>query len=448
MQTLIMIAQLLTALSILVAVHELGHFLAAKAFGIRVDKFYLFFDFLFPMPSVMNFALFKKKIGETEYGLGWFPMGGYVQINGMVDESMNTEQLNQPPQPWEFRSKPAWQRIIVMLGGIIFNVILGIFIFAMISYHWGEKYHLNSSLKNGIVTSELAEESGFKTGDKLISVNGTAIVRFEEALNSHLIMADKITYHIEREGKEMDITMPGDFLKKLTRNTRSLFFTPRMEVDVEKVTPMSPAEKGGLLAGDHIIAINESPCKYFDEFQPLLLQNKDKKIKLSIIRGTDTMLLSINVDAAGKIGFLPTDKNFQYETVTYSLAESFPQGWHKAVEIIETQIMGWGKIFKGEIPVGKAVQGPVGIAQYFGPHWDWLNFWIITALISMGLAFANVLPIPALDGGHVVLLLVEMIIRRPLSIKFQERVQTVGLVILLSLMVLIFGNDIWNLFQK
>lgn len=448
MQTFIMIAQLLTALSILVAIHELGHFLAAKAFKIRVDKFYLFFDFLFPMPNLLKFALFKKQIGETEYGIGWFPMGGYVQINGMVDESMDTEQLNQPPQPHEFRSKPAWQRIIVMLGGIIFNVLLGIFIFAMISFYWGEKYHVNASLKNGIVASELAEETGFKTGDKLVSVNGTPITRFEEALNSKLIMADKITYTVERAGQMTEVTMPGDFLKKLTRNTRSVFFTPRMELYIDKIMPKSAAEAAGLQVGDKIYGIDSLRFSFFDEFQPLMQQCKDKTIQLQVVRAGDSLQIPVKVDAAGKIGFLPTDIHFQYENVTYSFFESFPHGWNKAVEIIETQILGWGKIFRGDIPIGKAVQGPVGIAQFFGPHWDWLNFWVMTALISLGLAFANVLPIPALDGGHVILLLIEMAIGRPLSVKFQERVQTVGMVILLSLMVLIFGNDIRNLFQK
>ncbi len=449
MQTFIMIAQLITALSILVVIHELGHFLAAKLFKIKVDKFYLFFDFLFPMPNLLKFSLFKIKKGDTEYGIGWFPMGGYVQIAGMVDENMNTEQLAMPPQPWEFRSKPAWQRMIVMLGGIIFNIVLGIFIFAMMSYAYGEKNLINSSVSHGIIPSELAQEIGFKTGDKLISVNQKPIVHFYDAMNLDVIMTDgEIKFAINRNNIDTAIVLPKDFLRKLTKGSREAFFKPRMELYVDKVVAGSAAEKGGLKSQDKIIAVDNIRFETFDEFQPMLKQFVDKETSLQIVRAADTLTLMVKVDEAGHIGFVTTDITQKFDVVEYGFFSSIPAGVGKAYETINAQFAGWGKIFKGDIPVNKAVQGPVGIAQYFGPVWDWANFWMLTALISLGLAFANVLPIPALDGGHVVLLLIEMISGKPISIKIQERVQTVGMVILLSLMVLIFGNDIWQIIKK
>ncbi|MFI5221143.1 MAG: RIP metalloprotease RseP [Bacteroidia bacterium] len=448
MQTFIMVAQLIAALSILVTVHELGHFLAARLFKIRVDKFYLFFDFLFPLPNVLKFSLFKIKKGDTEYGLGWFPFGGYVQIAGMVDENMNTEQLNQPPQPWEFRSKPAWQRMIVMLGGIIFNVLLGIFIFAMISYTYGEKFLINSSVKHGIAPSALAEEMGFHKGDRLISVNGKPIIHFEDALTGKLIMEDKVVYIVNRNGADTGIILPHDFLKKLTRGKRALFFLPRTQVFAKRVTFNSNADKAGLKSEDQIIAINGNYFNCYDEFQPLLRSNANKSASLVVLRRADTVRLKVNVAKDSTIGFQTYDKTFQYDSLQYSFFASIPNGMVKAYENIEMQFKGWGKIFHGDIPVNKAVQGPVGLAQFFGTTWDWQNFWWITALFSLGLAFANVLPIPALDGGHVVVLLIEMLIGRPLSIKIQERIQTIGMVILLSLFVLIFSNDIWNLISR
>jgi len=442
-----MIAQVIAALSILVLIHELGHFLAAKLFKIKVDKFYLFFDFLFPMPSVLNFALFKFKKGDTEYGLGWFPMGGYVQINGMVDENMGNQDLTKPAEPWEFRSKPAWQRMIVMLGGIIFNVILGIIIFAGIKYYYGEKLLLNSSVTKGIAPSELAQEMGFRMGDKIESVNGNKIIHLEDALNTQIIMSDNPVYTVNRNDSMVDLKLPNDFLKRLTKKTKGGFFMPRMELFVEKTIVGSAAEKAGFKPNDKIIGVDTISFDCFDEFQPLLMAYAGKQTPITVVRNTDTLKLVSNIGTDGKLGFIPTDKNWKFDTISYTLLASVPAGVNQAYETIASQIAGWGKIFKGDIPVNKAVQGPIGIAQYFGPRWDWLNFWMLTALISMGLAFMNFLPIPALDGGHVVLLIIEMITKKPISIKIQERVQTAGTIILLSLMLLIFGNDIFNLFK-
>ena len=318
MQTFIMIAQVIAALSILVLIHELGHFLAAKLFKIIVDKFYLFFDFLFPMPSVLNFALFKFKKGDTEYGLGWFPMGGYVQINGMVDENMGNQDLTKPAEPWEFRSKPAWQRMIVMLGGIIFNVILGIIIFSGIKYYYGEKLLLNSSVKKGIAPSELAQEMGFRMGDKIESVNGNKIIHLEDALNAQIIMSENPVYIINRNDSMVDIKLPNDFLKRLTKKTKGGFFTPRMELFVEKTNVGSAAEKAGLMPNDKIIGVDTNNINCFDEFQPLLIAYAGKETPITVIRNEDTLKLLANIGTDGKLGFMPTDKNWKFDTISYT----------------------------------------------------------------------------------------------------------------------------------
>jgi len=403
MQALIMAAQLILGISILVILHEFGHYLAARAFGIKVEKFYLFFD-------AWGVKLLSFKVGETEWGIGWLPLGGYVKIAGMIDESMDKEAMKLPAEPWEFRSKPAWQRLIVMIGGVVVNVITGIVIFAMMSYAYGEKYTVNSSLKNGIVPSEIAKEYGFQVGDKLISVNGVPVVRFEEALKIKHILGEGVVYQIERNGQLMEVKLPADFVKKFS-DAKADFFLPRMHFFVSEITPGFPAEKAGL-------AVN-----------------------------AETKVLSLKVEDNGRVGFKPDSKDFIYEVVEYGFWASFPAGLNKAAETIDAQIKGWGKIFKGDIAVNKAVQGPIGIAKFYGGEWIWSRFWLFTALISLGLAFMNILPIPALDGGHVIFLIVEMVIGRPLSEKFLERAQYAGMIILLTLMVLIFGNDIWGLFK-
>lgn len=439
MQTLIMTAQLILGISILVILHEFGHYLAARAFGIKVEKFYLFFD-------AWGVKLFSFKVGDTEWGIGWLPLGGYVKIAGMIDESMDKEAMKQAPQPWEFRSKPAWQRLIVMVGGVVVNIFTGIVIFAMMSYAYGEKYIKNESVKNGIVPSELAKEYGFEVGDKLISVNGSPIARFEDALKIEHILSEGVNYKIERNGTQIEIALPADFVKKFGDEKKD-FFLPRMQFFVNEITPSYNADKAGLKVGDVITQINDSAFTFFDEFQGILKTYTGKEIVFHVLRGTENLELTVQVDEAGRVGFKPDSKDFEYELVNYSFFGSFPAGYNKAVETIDAQIKGWAKIFKGDIAVNKAVQGPIGIAKFYGGEWIWSRFWMLTALISLGLAFMNILPIPALDGGHVIFLLVEMVIGRPLSEKFLETVQYIGMILLLSLMVLIFGNDIWGLLK-
>ena len=435
-----MIAQLLLGISILVILHEFGHYLAARAFGIKVEKFYLFFD-------AWGIKLFSFKRGETEWGIGWLPLGGYVKIAGMIDESMDKEAMKLPAQPWEFRSKPAWQRLIVMVGGVVINIIAGIVIFAMMSYTYGEKYIQNSSVKNGIVPSEMAKEIGFQTGDKLISVNGKLILRFENALKIEHILGDEVTYLIDRKGSNLEIKLPKDFIKKFS-SAKNDFFLPRMHFYVSEITPGYNAEKAGLKANDLIIKVDTQGFEFFDEFQQILKSNSGREVTLSLLRGNSPLTIKVQVDGNGRIGFKPDSKDFMYEIVQYSFFGSFPAGLSKAVETIDAQIKGWGKIFNGDIALNKAIQGPIGIAKFYGGEWIWSRFWLFTGLISLALAFMNILPIPALDGGHVIFLLVEIIIGRPLSDKFLERAQYAGMIILLSLMVLIFGNDIWGLFVK
>lgn len=441
MQGLIMAAQLIAGISILVILHELGHFWAARAFGIKVEKFYLFFD-------AWGVKLFSFKKGDTEYGIGWLPLGGYVKIAGMIDESMDTEQMAKPAEPWEFRSKPAWQRLIVMIGGVVMNIIAGVVIFAMITYTYGEKFTRNDSLKHGIVASELAQEAGFKNGDKIISVNNKPVVYFEDAFSSEELLAEKTTYIVQRNGADTAIILPSDFTKKFTSSNKAEFISPRFEFVVDETISGYPAEKGGVQKGDIFIGIDSTPVPYFDVFQQTLKTKAGKQSVFTVVRANDTVLLNIDVTSDGKIGIAPMPLGITYDSIQYGFFQSFPAGWNKAVETISVQIKGWGKIFSGDIPANKAVQGPIGIAKFYGGEWIWSRFWLFTALISLGLAFMNILPIPALDGGHVVLLLIEMITGKPISTKAMERIQTVGMVILLTLMVLIFGNDLIGLFNK
>ncbi|MFN4994881.1 MAG: RIP metalloprotease RseP [Bacteroidota bacterium] len=441
MQGLIMAAQLIAGISILVILHELGHYWAARAFGIKVEKFYLFFD-------AWGKKLFSFKRGETEWGIGWLPLGGYVKIAGMIDESMDKEAMKQPAQPWEFRSKPAWQRMIVMIGGVVMNIIAGIFIFAMMSYHYGEKYTLNSSLIHGIVASDLAEKIGFKDGDKLKSVNSKEIIYFENAFSSSEILGENTTYIVARNGIDTSILLPATFAKEYAESEKLDFLIPRFEFTIAETVSGLPADKAGLKPGDLILTVNNIPVPYFDLLQSVLKELAGKQATFSLLRNTDTIITEIEVTPEGKIGISPNPEALRYDTIQPSFLAAFPIGVKKAVETISAQVKGWGRIINGDIPANKAVQGPIGIAKFYGGEWIWSRFWLFTALISLGLAFMNILPIPALDGGHVVLLILEMIIGRPLSDKAMERIQTVGMIILLTLMVLIFGNDIWQLIAK
>lgn len=441
MQALIMAAQLITALSILVTIHELGHYWAARAFGIRVEKFYLFFD-------AWGFKLFSFKKGGTEWGIGWLPLGGYVKIAGMIDESMDTEQMKKPAEDWEFRSKPAWQRLIVMIGGVVMNIILGVFIFAMLAFKYGEMRTINTSIKYGIIPSSLATEMGFHIGDKIVGINGKPLLYFEDAMNPNELLSDNPYFTINRNGVDTIIKLPQDFATKISGEQKADFFTPRMTFAVSELQPKHHAEKAGLKSGDIVLQVNNEDVTFFDEFQTILKKYTGQSVNLSVLRGTDTLLLRSEIDATGKIGIGVKPMEFEFDSVQFSFFQSFPKGIQKGVETLSLQLKGFGKIFSGDIPANKAVQGPIGIAKIFGSDWIWSRFWTLTALISIVLAFMNILPIPALDGGHVVILCIEMILGRPLSDKVIERIQTVGMFILIALTIFVFGNDILQLFIK
>ncbi|SMO47276.1 RIP metalloprotease RseP [Solitalea koreensis] len=439
MSGLIMAAQLLAGLSILVVLHELGHYLAARAFGIKVEKFYLFFD-------AWGVKLFSFKKGDTEYGVGWLPLGGYVKIAGMIDESMDVDAMKEPAQPWEFRSKPAWQRLIVMLGGIIVNVIVGVFIFWMLAFKYGETYTPNSEVKNGIVAYPLAQEIGLKTGDKITAVNGTPVDRFEDLLGAKVLLGN-VDLTVERDSERLIIKVPADFIEKVTDAPKGSFIAPRVQFRVGELVLGSNAEKAGLLPDDNITAVNVTKIDFFDDLQAALAAYKNQMVELTIVRNGQPNKLKVQVTEDGTIGFMPKIIDVNYKTQNYSLLEALPIGAEKAKQTLVDQTKGFGKILKGEVKPTKALQGPIGMAKLYGSTFDWAKFWTLTGLISLVLAFMNLLPIPALDGGHAVFLVVEMIKGKPLSDKFMERAQMVGFVILIGLMIFAFGNDILKLIK-
>jgi regulator of sigma E protease len=435
MDILIMAGQLIFALLILVGLHEAGHMLTAKWFGMRVSKFFIGFP-----PTV-----YSKQVGETEYGLGAIPLGGFVKIEGMVDESLDLQNLSTEPEPWEFRAKPAWQRLIVMLGGIIVNFFLGIFIFIGLLYVNGEHYLPASEVKFGIVAHELGQEMGLKTGDKILKVNGKTIEKFDETLAPDVLLGSNSYYTVERGGQLLEIRIPTDLLEKLSdRKARKRLFSPAAPFEVEKIMAGMPAEKAGLQIGDKIMGINDKGTRYFQELQDVLKLFKDQDVTVHVQRGENLIHLPIHITKEGLIGFKPK-LLLKEGTIQYSFLDCIPAGTGMAFEILELNISGFGKIFKGEVSASNAVSGPIGIAQdMFGSSFDWTNFWRNTGMLSLILAFMNLLPIPALDGGHVVFLLYEMVSRRKPSLKFMEWSQKIGMLIVLSLMVFAIFNDVFK----
>lgn len=444
---MIMVGQLLLGLSILVILHELGHFLAARAFGIKVEKFYLFFD-------AWNFSLVKFNYKGVEYGIGWLPLGGYVKIAGMIDESMDTEQLAGEPQPWEFRSKPAWQRLIVMLGGIFVNIILGIFIFWMLTLRYGETFVPNSNIKYGIVPGKIGQHIGLKAGDKITAVNGNPILHFEELISSKVLLGNS-HLTIVRNGQEMIITVPGDILNDISDYGIGEFVVPRTKFSVDSVVKGTNADHAGLVKGDSILGINTTPIQFMDELQPELSKYKNQKVNLQVKRNNALLQLPADVNKDGMLGFKNGDFGIKIkpdepitQTEKYGFVSALPIGASRAWGMFSDNAKGLTKVFKGEVKFNKAVSGPVAMARMFGSSVDWVKFWSLVGLLSMALALMNLLPIPALDGGHALFLIIEMIKGKPLSDKFLERAQLVGFVILISLMVFVFGNDITRLFKK
>ncbi|MBC6109932.1 RIP metalloprotease RseP [Pedobacter fastidiosus] len=466
MNGLIMAGQLLLGLSLLVILHELGHFLAARAFGIKVEKFYLFFD-------AWGFKLFSFKKGDVEYGIGWLPLGGYVKIAGMIDESMDTEQMAQPAQPWEFRSKPAWQRLIVMLGGIIVNVIVGIFIFWMLTFTYGKSYTINEKLTNGIAVGNIGKEIGLKNGDRILAINENKLIRFEDAISSKVLF-DGARLTVLRANQTLYISVPDTILNKLSKNDKENFISPRYTMErIDKVSvpdprideqsfigkildklfgrkfekPIYPAYNAGIKPGDSILSVNEKTITFLDQFKDEVSANKNKKVSITALRNGKRISFSPTVSKDGTIGVIPNVKLPESAHIDFSFTQSLPEGAAMAWSTFVDNAKGIGKMITGKLSA-RNISSPIGIAKVYGSTFDWVKFWTLTGLISMALAFMNLLPIPGLDGGHVVFLLIEMVQRKPVSEKVLEKAQIVGFVILICLMVFAFGNDILKSFGK
>ena len=434
METVIMIAQIILSLSILVGLHELGHLIAAKFFGMRVEQYSIGFP-----PKI-----FGVKYGETVYSIGAIPLGGFVKISGMIDESLDTEKMKEEPKEWEFRAKPAWQRLIVMMGGIIINVILGIIIFIGLQYYFGETYVTKEETnKHGIYAMGLGEELGLKTGDRIIEVNGGDYEKFSDIMGPEVTLGSSSYYTVDRDGEIFDISIPPDFIERLnTEGKDEGFITILQPYEVDKVDKGSPAQAAGLQSGDKIIAVNDQNTRYFQLLRDVIQEHINEEITLTIDREGQVITSTAKVNDKGTIGF---KANLLLETqrVQYTFPEAVSSGVKEAFQVTIFNIRGLGKIIRGEVG-RKSVKSVIGIAEYFGGTWDWQRFWFLTGMLSMWLAFLNFLPIPALDGGHVMFLSYEIISGRKPSDKFLEGAQKVGMAFLLVLMVFLIGNDIVN----
>ncbi len=442
MDIVIKLSQFLMSLSLLIILHELGHFIPAKLFKTRVEKFYLFFD--------VKYSLLKKKIGETEYGIGWLPLGGYVKISGMIDESMDKEQMALPPQPWEFRSKPAWQRLIIMLGGVTVNFILAFIIYIGMAFAYGEMFVATADLKDGLlIENPVMQQAGFQTGDKIIAIDGEPLERVDSQMNTQILMAKQVL--VERNGTQKTITMPVDFVDQLSKIEKVSLATIRMPFVVGAVSEGS--KNTTLQPKDIVLRLNEEPAKYMDQARTILEKNKNKIIVAGIMRNDREMQVPVQVDADGKLGVqiggldLKSLEKLGYYKVSkheFGFLESFPVGIQKGAD----QLVGYGKqlkmIFNPETKAYKQVGGFAAIFNIFPSSWSWEVFWNITALLSIMLGVMNLLPIPALDGGHVMFLLYEIISGKKPSDKFLENAQMVGFVLLISLLLFANGNDIYK----
>jgi len=456
MDTLITALQFILALSILITLHEFGHYWAARAFGIRIEKFYLFFD-------AWNFKLFSFKKGDTEYGIGWLPLGGYVKIAGMVDESLDTEQMKSEPQPWEFRSKPAWQRLIVMIGGVTVNLVLGIIIMVALTFSQGEKYVPQPVVnqQGGIYAGPVARSVGFKTGDQILSINGVEVDNLDAQFGDPTFLtADRKEIAVRRMKPvvtndsakstnwvpfDTTLVMPENFDELLGAKSDMPFFAPRMLFKIGKVMGGSHAEKAGLESGDIINAVNGEKVLSFFEFKELLTKHAGETVSLEVLDSTNKVSnLKAEIGEDATLGFQPAFYGFEYKekVVKYGLGKSINLGVSRSFGLIGANAKALGNVASGKTDPTKSLAGPVGIAQMFGSTWNWVNFWTLTAMLSLVLALMNILPIPALDGGHVMFLLYEIIARRPVSDKVLYVGQIIGMVFLLSLVAFTFWVDI------
>lgn len=441
MVVLIKILQLVLALSILVLVHEFGHFLFARIFKIRVEKFYLFFD---PWFSLFKY---KPKNSDTEYGIGWLPLGGYCKISGMIDESMDKEAMAKEPQPWEYRSKPAWQRFFVIFGGVLFNFILAIAIYSAIMFTWGEQYIKNLDVTTGIYASELAKEIGFRNGDIILSYGDYTPDKFAE-LQVDLIRTQATEAKVLRNGDTTTVKIDPVYIPTIL-NTPGMF-TYGIPFEIEQIPDSSINAASGLAPKDRILAINGADCDMFFEAQEVLSQYKGDSIVATVARGNELMLIPLATDTLGRIQVAVNSNLESFYKITeknYSLLASVPAGINKAIVTVGNYFKELKLIFSPKTEAYKSVGSFITIGSIFPASWDWHSFWNITAFLSVMLAVLNILPIPALDGGHLMFTLYEMVTGRKPSDKFLEYAQMVGMILLMGLMVLAFGNDIFRLFN-
>ena len=438
---LIKAAQLILSLSLLVIIHEFGHFMFARLFKTRVEKFYLFFD---PW-----FSLFKVKKGDTEYGVGWLPLGGYVKISGMIDESMDKEAMKLPPQPYEFRAKKTWQRLLIMVGGVVMNFILAFIIYIGILYAWGESYLPTANVKYGIAVDSVGIKIGLQNGDKILSVDNMQVENFRKIIPT--VILDKArTIQVERDGQKTDVEISDDDLALLIKSKEVLSYRIPFDYKIAKFPKNSAAKEAGLKVGDKILGIDSLKYEYNDQFRTMLRESIGKQINLSVLRDNKEMIVSMIVPETGALGIqLEQDltKIFELKTVEYSLIESIPAGIDRGISTISDYLKQFKLIFSPKTKAYESLGGFIAIGNIFPGAWNWFDFWNMTAFLSIILGVMNLLPIPALDGGHVMFLLFEMITGRKPNDKFLEYAQIAGMVLLLTLVLFANGNDIFKLFK-
>lgn len=440
MEIIIKVLQFLLSLSILVIIHEFGHFIAAKIFKTRVEKFYLFFN---PW-----FAVFKFKMGETEYGLGWLPLGGYVKISGMIDESMDKEQMNKPAESWEFRSKPPWQRLIIMLGGVTMNIILAALIYIFMLITWGEEYLPTSNVKYGIKVDSLGMEIGLRDGDKILTVDNLHVENFRK-IPETIVLDEAKSIQLDRNGDIIDVVIPEDFVGKLIKTKSMNFIAYRIPFEVGDFTNKSTARDAGMQIDDQIIGLNGKPARYFRDFFVEIQKHKNEEVTVTVVRGSDTLDIVAMVPEEGKLGVYnkTEDYFFEFSKVKYSFFQAIPAGISKAYSGVGNYLKQLRLLFNPEVKAYESVGGFITIGNIFPPTWHWQSFWTLTAFLSIMLAILNVLPIPALDGGHVMFLMYEIITRRKPSDKFMEYAQIAGMIVLFALLIFANGNDVIRLIR-
>jgi regulator of sigma E protease len=438
---LIKAAQLIVSLSLLVILHEFGHFIFARLFKARVEKFYLFFN---PW-----FSLFKTQKGDTEYGIGWLPLGGYVKIAGMIDESMDKEQMKLPPQPWEFRSKAAWQRLLIMIGGVLMNFLFAFIIYVGVLYAWGEEYLPTANVKYGITVDETGEKLGFRNGDKILSVDNKPVENFAKIVPT--IVLDKATsVQVERDSRKIEIPINNESLALLLKSKGLLGPRFPFHFTIENFAKSSPGKDAGLLKGDEILNVNGQQFIFYDEFQKALKENKGKEVTLKFLRNGQSMELPVKLGEEGVMGIsnsYPFEDIFEFKTIRYGILESVPAGIARGIETTGNYLKQFKLFFIPEAKAYESLGGFITIGNIFPGVWDWHIFWNMTAFISIILAIMNLLPIPGLDGGHVMFVVFEMVTRRKPNEKFMEYAQIVGMILLFAIVIYANANDILKLFR-